>query len=182
MYSFFSIFEKTRKNKKNKKQKNEKNPTICKYQTLKIKQWLKLTFVETRYTIITITLPTYLKKYSLSPSSNSINSWLYSPSLFLFWKMDLTQNLLFLAQFILGFLQRQKIIHHHLKFFLIHLVVLASETLYNYTTILQCERLQVIFTTIQNMLIVVIVILHIRCNRYFKLSENQALMDVLSFS
>ena len=55
------------------------------------------------------------------------------------------------------------------------LLFLLLKTLYDYTTILQCERLQVVCTVIQNMLIVIIVILGIRCNHYFKLSENQAL-------
>ena len=40
--------------------------------------------------------------------------------------------------------------------------------------ILQCERLQVICTIKQNMLIFVSFILSISCNRYFKFSQNQA--------
>ena len=63
---------------------------------------------------------------------------------------------------------KQKITHHHLKFFPIHFVVVASENLHNYTNILHCEHLQVICTIIQNMLIIVgILILCFRCNRYF---------------
>ena len=120
-----------------------------------------------RYAVITITT-TYLNKYSLSSSFNSISSWFHSPGLFLFWKMDLTQNLLFSCTIYFRFsMIKQKIIHHHLEFFPIHFVVVASENLHNHTTILQCEHLQVICTIIQNMLIiVVIVILRFRCNCY----------------
>ena len=135
-----------------------------------------------RYAIITITSTTYLiNKYSLSLSFNSISSWFHSPSLFLFWKMDLTQNLLFFAQFILGSLMiKQKIIHHHLKFFPIHFVAIASENLHNYTTILQYEHLQVICTIIQNMLIIVaVVILRFCCNCYFKMKLRAKLKEAL---
>ena len=69
--------------------------------------------------------------------------------------------------------KKQKIIHHHLKFFLIHFVVLASENfmrLHNDPTMSTSAG-----TIILNTLIAVIVILGICCNRYFKFSENQAL-------
>ena len=56
------------------------------------------------------------------------------------------------------------------------LLFLLLKTLCDYTRILQCERLPVIYTIIQNMQkMPVIVILRIRCNRYFKLCGNQAL-------
>ena len=66
-----------------------------------------------------------MRKYPLSPSLNSINSWL--KVFFLFWKMDQTQNLLFLAIYFRFSSKKQKIIYHHVKFFLIHFVVLASQ-------------------------------------------------------
>ena len=70
--------------------------------------------------------------------------------------------------------KKQKMIHYHHEFFLIHFAALASEIIIR----LHCGRLQVICTIIQNMLIVVIVILRIRCNRYFTLSENQVLVNL----
>ena len=56
------------------------------------------------------------------------------------------------------------------------LLFLLLKTLCDYTMIIQCERLPVIYTIIQNMQkMPVIVILRIRCKRYFKLCGNQAL-------
>ena len=134
------------------------------------------------YAIITITSTTYLiNKYSLSSSFNSISKLISFSKSFSFLKDGSNPESPFFHTIYFRFsMIKQKIIHHHLKFFPIHFVVIATENLHNYTTILQCEHLQVICTIIQNMLIIVaVVILRFCCNCYFKMKLRAKLKEAL---